>query len=77
VQFAEDTARDEALIRGSYEIRTSLNFMINFLTVLVDEMGDPSEERDELIRKSYESAANIVKTLESIEYIIKRQAVKK
>jgi len=45
--------------------------------VLVDEMGDPSEERDELIRKSYESAANIVKTLESIEYIIKRQAVKK
>ena len=77
VQFAEDTARDEALIRGSYEIRTSLNFMINFLTVLVDEMGDSSEERDELISKSYESAANIVKTLESIEYIIKRQAVKK
>jgi subfamily B ATP-binding cassette protein MsbA len=77
VQFAEDTARDEALIRGSYEIRTSLNFMINFLTVLVDEMGDSSEERDELIRKSYDSAANIVKTLESIEYIIKRQAVKK
>jgi hypothetical protein len=51
--------------------------MINFLTVLVDEMGDSSEERDELIRKSYDSAANIVKTLESIEYIIKRQAVKK
>ena len=77
VQFAEDSARDEALIRGSYEIRTSLNFMINFLTVLVDEMGDSSEERDELISKSYDSAANIVKTLESIEYIIKRQAVKK
>ena len=77
LQFAEDSARDEALIRGSYEIRTSLNFMINFLTVLVDEMGDSSEERDELIRKSYDSAANIVKTLESIEYIIKRQAVKK
>jgi subfamily B ATP-binding cassette protein MsbA len=77
VQFAEDSARDEALIRGSYEIRTSLNFMINFLTVLVDEMGDSSEERDELIRKSYDSAANIVKTLESIEYIIKRQALKK
>jgi subfamily B ATP-binding cassette protein MsbA len=77
VQFAEDNARDEALIRGSYEIRTSLNFMINFLTVLVDEMGDSSEERDELISKSYESAANIVKTLESLEYIIKRQGVKK
>ena len=77
VQFAEDSARDEALIRGSYEIRTSLNFMINFLTVLVDEMGDSSEERDELISKSYESAANIVKTLESLEYIIKRQGVKK
>ena len=77
VQFAEDTARDEALIRGSYEIRSSLNFMINFLTVLVDEMGDSSEEREELISKSYDSAANIVKTLESIEYIIKRQAVKK
>jgi len=77
VQFAEDTARDEALIRGSYEIRTSLNFMINFLTVLVDEMGDSSQERDEFISKSYESAANIVKTLESIEYILKRPALKK
>jgi subfamily B ATP-binding cassette protein MsbA len=77
LQFAEDSARDEALIRGSYEIRTSLNFMINFLTVLVDEMGDSSEEREELISKSYESAANIVKTLESIEYIIKRQAFNK
>ena len=77
VQFAEDSARDEALIRGSYEIRTNLNFMINFLTVLVDEMGDSSEERDEFISKSYDSAANIVKTLESIEYIIKREAVKK
>jgi subfamily B ATP-binding cassette protein MsbA len=77
LQFAEDTARDEALIRGSYEIRTNLNFMINFLTVLVDEMGDYPDEIDELISKSYDSAANIVKTLESIEYIIKRQAVKK
>ena len=77
VQFAEETARDEALIRGSYEIRTRLTPMIAYLKLLVDEMVDSPEERDELIRESFHSAANIFKTLEFIENTIKRQAVKK
>ena len=77
VQFAEETARDEALIRGSYEIRTRLTPMIAYLKLLVDEMVDSPEERDELIRESYHSAANIFKTLEFIENTIKRQAIKK
>lgn len=76
-QFAEETARDEALIRGSYEIRTRLTPMIAYLKLLVDEMVDSPEERDELIRESFHSAANIFKTLEFIENTIKRQAVKK
>lgn len=76
-QFAEETARDEALIRGSYEIRTRLTPMIAYLRLLVDEMVDSPEERDELIRESFHSAANIFKTLEFIENTIKRQAVKK
>ncbi|MEG4583115.1 ABC transporter ATP-binding protein [Microcoleus sp. MON1_C5] len=77
VQFAEETARDEALIRGSYEIRTRLTPMIAYLKLLVDEMVDSPEERDELIRESFHSAANIFTTLEFIEKTIKRQAVKK
>ncbi|MEG4486434.1 ABC transporter ATP-binding protein [Microcoleus sp. D2_18a_B4] len=77
VQFAEETARDEALIRGSYEIRTRLTPMIAYLKMLVDEMVDSPEERDELIRESFHSAANIFTTLEFIEKTIKRQAVKK
>ncbi len=77
MQFAEETARDEALIRGSYEIRTRLTPMIAYLKLLVDEMVDSPEERDELIRESYHSAANIFKTLEFIENTIKRQGVKK
>jgi ATP-binding cassette, subfamily B, bacterial MsbA len=76
-QFAQETARDEALIRGSYEIRTRLTPMIAYLKLLVDEMVDSPEERDELIRESFHSAANIFKTLEIIENTIKRQAVKK
>jgi ATP-binding cassette, subfamily B, bacterial MsbA len=77
MQFAEETARDEALIRGSYEIRTRLTPMIAFLKLLVDEMVDSPEERDELIRESYHSAANILKTLEFIECTIKRQSTTK
>jgi subfamily B ATP-binding cassette protein MsbA len=77
MQFAEETARDEALIRGSYEIRTRLTPMIAYLKLLVDEMVDSPEERDELIRESYHSAANIFKTLEFIENTIKRQAANK
>jgi ATP-binding cassette, subfamily B, bacterial MsbA len=77
MQFAEETARDEALIRGSYEIRTRLTPMIAYLKLLVDEMVDSPEERDELIRESFHSAANILKTLEFIECTIKRQTVKK
>ncbi|MEG3987096.1 ABC transporter ATP-binding protein [Microcoleus sp. S28C3] len=77
VQFAEETARDEALIRGSYEIRTRLTPMIAYLKLLVDEMVDSPEERDELIRESFHSAANIFTTLEFIENTIKRQAIKK
>jgi ATP-binding cassette, subfamily B, bacterial MsbA len=77
MQFAEETARDEALIRGSYEIRTRLTPMIAYLRLLVDEMADSPEERDELIRESFHSAANIFQTLEFIENTIRRQAVQK
>ncbi len=76
-QFAQETARDEALIKGSYEIRTRLTPMISYLKLLVDEMVDSPEERDELIIESYHSAANILKSLEFMENTIKRQYFKK
>ncbi|XZO02633.1 MAG: ABC transporter ATP-binding protein [Microcoleus sp.] len=77
MQFAEETARDEALIKGSYEIRTRLTPMIAYLKLLLDEMVDSPEERDELIRESFQSASNIFETLEFIENTIRRQAVQK
>ncbi|MBD1936412.1 ABC transporter ATP-binding protein [Microcoleus sp. FACHB-68] len=67
LQFLEQVTRDEALIRASYEVRTRLNPMIGFLKLLVDDMVDSQEERDELLKESYHSATCILKIIELIE----------
>ncbi|QIZ71172.1 ABC transporter ATP-binding protein [Oxynema aestuarii] len=73
MQFSEDTrdlikqARNETLIGTSYEIRTRLNPMIGFLRLLVDDIVDSSDERNELILESYESALRLLHTLEFLE----------
>lgn len=72
MQFVEESVRDQALIRSSYEIRTRLNPMLGFLKLLVDGMVDSAEERDELIKESYHSAICILHTLEFIEHTVKR-----
>lgn len=76
MQFAEEAARDEALIRSSYEVRTRLNPMIGFLKLLVDDLVDSQEEREELIKESFHSATNILKILEVMENTVKRQMSK-
>ncbi|MGE5659020.1 MAG: ABC transporter ATP-binding protein [Actinomycetota bacterium] len=73
MQFVEESVRDQALIRSSYEIRTRLNPMLGFLKLLVDGMIDSPEERDELIKESYHSATHILHTLEFIEQTVKRE----
>ncbi|MDC0834872.1 ABC transporter ATP-binding protein [Geitlerinema sp. CS-897] len=60
-------ARRETLINTSYEVRTRLNPMIGFLNLLVDDMVDSSEERQELTHEAYEAAVRLLKTLQFLE----------
>ncbi|TVR12866.1 MAG: ATP-binding cassette domain-containing protein [Phormidium sp. GEM2.Bin31] len=72
-QFAQDNedaiqqARQETLINTSYEVRTRLNPMIGFLNLLVDDIVDSPEERQELTQEAYESAVRLLKTLQFLE----------
>ena len=71
LQFAEEAARDEALIQSSYEVRTRLNPMIGFLGLLIDGMADTPEEQEELLLEAYRSATSIFKNIEFIEQSVK------
>lgn len=71
LQFAEEAARDEALIQSSYEVRTRLNPMIGFLKLLLDGMADTPEEQEELLLEAYRSATHILTNIEFIEQSVK------
>jgi len=60
-------AVNEALIQTSYEIRTRLNPTIGFLQLVVDNLVDSTEERQELTEEAYFAALNLLKTLEFFE----------
>ncbi|MCA1993352.1 MAG: ATP-binding cassette domain-containing protein, partial [Coleofasciculus sp. S288] len=64
---AVDTAVNEALIRTSYEVRTRLNPMIGFLRLVVDDLIESPQERQELTEEAYNSAIRLLKTLEFFE----------
>ncbi|HIK27344.1 MAG: ABC transporter ATP-binding protein/permease [Oscillatoriaceae bacterium SKW80] len=67
MQFLDETNREKALVKASYEVRSRLNPMIGFLKLLVDNMVDSQQEREELIKESYHAATRILKILELIE----------
>ncbi|MHC5731989.1 MAG: histidine kinase dimerization/phospho-acceptor domain-containing protein, partial [Nostoc sp.] len=48
----------------SHELRTRLNSMIGFLGLLVDDLVDNSQERQELIDESYNSALRILNAID-------------
>ncbi|MEH2321950.1 ATP-binding cassette domain-containing protein [Nostoc sp.] len=48
----------------SHELRTRLNSMIGFLGLLVDDLVDNSEERQELIEESYNSALKVLNAID-------------
>lgn len=77
MQFADksETAskRKQSLIRVSHEIRTRLNSMLGFLRLLIDDMADNSQERQELIEESYKSALRILNTLDVFDDIVNLQ----
>ena len=59
--------RDAAIIRTSYEARSSLNTMIGFLGFLTDGAIDTTAEQEELTQLAYESALDLLRVLESLE----------
>jgi subfamily B ATP-binding cassette protein MsbA len=67
---ADDVMSDavnDAIVQTSYEVRTRLNPMIGFLQLMVDELVDSPEERQELTEETYQSAIRLLKTLEVLE----------
>ncbi|WP_414570349.1 ATP-binding cassette domain-containing protein [Nostoc sp. CCY 9925] len=77
MQFAERpetvTKQNQSLLRISHEIRTQLNSMIGFLRLLLDDLVDDAEERQELIEDSYKSAWRILNTIDIFDDVINSQ----
>ncbi|MBH8551236.1 ABC transporter ATP-binding protein [Nostocaceae cyanobacterium CENA357] len=71
---AETTIKQQqSLVRIGHEIRTRLNSMIGFLLLLLDDMVDNPQERQELIEDSYKSAFSIVNAIDVLEDIVNLQ----
>ncbi|BAY48234.1 ABC transporter-related protein [Scytonema sp. HK-05] len=77
MQFADkpqaSTKHQQSLIRISYELRTRLNSMLGFLRLLIDDMADNPQERQELIEESYKSALKILNTIDVFEDVVNLQ----
>jgi ATP-binding cassette, subfamily B, bacterial MsbA len=61
----------QILLRISYEMRTRLNGMIGFLRLLIDDMADNPQERQELIEEAYKAAYKIINSLDIFEDAVK------
>ncbi|MEA5506580.1 ABC transporter ATP-binding protein [Halotia wernerae UHCC 0503] len=71
---AEATIKQQqSLVRICHEIRTRLNSMIGFLLLLLDDMVDNSQERQDLIEDSYKSAFRIINAIDVLEDIVNLQ----
>ena len=77
MQFAQPvkaaTQRNQSLFRISHEIRTQLNSMIGLLRLLLDDMVDNSQERQELIEESYKSAWRILNIVDVLDDVVNWQ----
>ncbi|MEH2449264.1 MAG: ATP-binding cassette domain-containing protein [Nostoc sp.] len=72
-EYPEAAKHNQSWLRISHEIRTQLNSMIGFLRLLLDDLVDNSQERQELIEDSYKSAWRILNTIDVFEDIINLQ----
>lgn len=72
-EYPEAAKYNQSWLRISHEIRTQLNSMIGFLRLLLDELVDNSQERQELIEDSYKSAWRILNTIDVFEDVINLQ----
>ncbi|MEB3215660.1 MAG: ABC transporter ATP-binding protein [Nostocales cyanobacterium 94392] len=77
MQFGEqqktENNRQQSLVRISYEMRTRLNVMIGFLLLLLDNLAENSQEREELLEESYKSAWKILNVVDIFEDIFTLQ----
>ncbi|MCM0589422.1 MAG: ABC transporter ATP-binding protein [Gloeotrichia echinulata CP02] len=65
--------RNLSFIRISYELRTRLNSMIGFLSLLVDNTFDNSQDKYELIEEAYISVLRVLNTIDILEDVINLQ----
>ncbi|MDZ8051025.1 MAG: ATP-binding cassette domain-containing protein [Aulosira sp. ZfuVER01] len=74
MQFADrpetEAKSNQSLLRISHDIRTQLNSMIGLLRLLIDDLVDNSQERQELIAESYKSAKIILNTIDIFDDFI-------
>ncbi|MBD2778433.1 ATP-binding cassette domain-containing protein [Iningainema tapete] len=77
MQFADKqetiNKRQQSLVRISHEVRTRLNSMIGFLRLLLDDMAENSEERQQLIAESYKSALKIFNIIDVLDDVVNLQ----
>ncbi len=62
------------LLRIPHELRTRLNPTIGFLRLLIDDLVDNLQERQELIEESYKSTLRVSNIIDVFEDIIKLQS---
>ncbi|MEH2313070.1 MAG: ABC transporter ATP-binding protein [Nostoc sp.] len=72
-EYPEAAKHNQSWLRISHEIRTQLNSMIGFLRLLLDDLVDNSQERQELIEDSYKSAWRILNIIDVFEDVINLQ----
>jgi len=64
---------NQSLIRISHEIRTQLNSMIGFLQLLLDDLIDDVQERQEIVEETYKSAWRILNIIDIFDDIVNIQ----
>jgi ATP-binding cassette, subfamily B, bacterial MsbA len=67
----QDIVEHEALINTSYQVRSLLTPTIGYLRLILDQMIENPQEQKELTDSAYESALEILKTLEEFEEQVK------
>ncbi len=76
MQFGEQgetQSNRQHLVRVSYEMRTRLNSTIGFLLLLLDNLAENPQEKQELLENSYKSAWKILNIVDVFEDIFNLQ----
>lgn len=75
-QVAENASRlkSEFLASTTHEIRTPLNGILGFLRLILDDMADSEEEKQEFIEEAYQSALLLLNLLNDILDLAKIEA---